>query len=133
MLNHITLQGRLTKDPELRTTPTGVQVATFTLACDRDFQRDQVDFVPCVAWRQNAEFISKYFHKGNLMVVCGSLQSRYWTDKDNNKRTAWEVQVDRAYFCEGKKDSGEGYSAGEPNFVPAKAPDIIADDGELPF
>ena len=133
MLNHIEIQGRLTKDPEMRTTQSGVQVASFTLAVDRDFQRDSVDFVPCVAWRQNAEFIGRYFRKGNLMVACGSLQSNSWTDRDNNKRTSWAVQVDRAYFCESKKDSGDGYAAGEPNFTPPKAPNVIADDEDLPF
>lgn len=133
MLNHITIQGRLTKDPEIRATQSGYQVATFTLAVDRDFQKDAVDFFSVIAWRQTAEFVSKYFRKGNMMVVSGKMQSRKWEDKDGNKRTSWEITADNVYFGESKRDSGGGYSAGEPKYTPPKAPDVVVDDEELPF
>ena len=135
MLNHIDIQGRLVKEPEMRTTNSGIAVTTFTLAHDRDFQKDAVDFVDCVAWRQTGEFVSKYFHKGQLAIVSGRLQSRKWEDRDGNKRTNWEIQCDNVYFGESKRnDSGDGYSAGEPQYTPPKKPDVIADDEEeLPF
>ena len=84
MLNHITLQGRLTKNPELRRTSTGLPVASFTLAVDRDFDKTKTDFVDCAAWRNTAEFIDKYFEKGQLMIASGKLQSREWTDKNGD-------------------------------------------------
>lgn len=104
MLNSIALMGRLTRDPELRMTQNGTPVTTFTLAVERDGNREQTDFVDCVAWRKTAEFVSKWFAKGALMAVQGSLQSRKWTDKNDVKRTAWEVQVGSVWFC-GKKDT----------------------------
>ena len=104
MLNHIELQGRFTRNPELKTTGTGISVTTFTLACDRDYSKDAVDFVSCVAWRQTAEFVSKYFAKGQLAVVSGRLQSREWKDKDGAKHVAWEVLCDNVYFCEKRKE-----------------------------
>lgn len=132
MLNQIVLQGRLTAEPEMRQTQNNVSVTTFTLAVNRDHNKEETDFVSCVAWRQTAEFISKYFQKGQLMLAKGSLQSRKWTDKDNNKRINWDVVVDNVYFCESKKN--DGYSGGEPQYTPPKAPDVVADDdGELPF
>ena len=132
MLNQIVLQGRLVADPEMRQTQNNVSVTTFTLAVNRDHNKEETDFVSCVAWRQTAEFISKYFQKGQLMLAKGSLQSRKWTDKDNNKRINWDVVVDNVYFCESKKN--DGYSGGEPQYTPPKAPDVVADDdGELPF
>ena len=132
MLNQIVIQGRLTKEPEMRTTNSGVAVTSFTLACDRDYQRDAVDFIDCVAWRQTAEFVSKYFHKGQLAVASGRLQSRDWTDRNGNKRTAWEVQCDSVYFGESKRS--DGYAGGEPQYTPPKAPDVVVeDDEELPF
>lgn len=132
MLNQIVLQGRLTADPEMRQTQNNVSVTTFTLAVNRDHNKEETDFVSCVAWRQTAEFISKYFQKGQLMLAKGSLQSRKWTDKDNNKRINWDVVVDNVYFCESKKN--DGYSGGEPQYTPPKVPDVVADDdGELPF
>ena len=124
MLNHIDIQGRLTKDPELRTTQSGVAVATFTVAVDRDFQKDGVDFIPVVAWRQTAEFVSKYFAKGNLCLVSGKLQSREWTDKQNNKRTALEIQAENVYFGESKKSEVKS---------PDVKLDVVQDEGELPF
>ena len=134
MLNHIDIQGRLTKDPELRATQSGTSVVTFTLAVDRDFQKDTTDFFSCVAWRQTAEFVSKYFSKGQLMVASGKMQSRKWQDRDGVNRIAWEVQVDNVYFGDSKKS--DGYAGGEPSYTAPKAPDVIPDyqdDGLLPF
>ena len=115
MLNHIVIMGRLTRDPELRRTGTGIAVASFTVAVDRDFGgRDggerETDFIDCVAWRQTGEFVSKYFTKGSMIVVSGRLQIRGWTDKDGNKRRSAEVVADNVYFGESKR-SAEGNSA----------------------
>ena len=103
MLNLIVLQGRLTKAPELRKTQNDIAVCTFTLAVDRDRDRGKADFVKCVAWRSTAEFMTKYFGRGQMAIVAGSLQSRDWTDKEGNKRTDWEVQVDLVNFAGEKK------------------------------
>ena len=110
MLNNITIIGRLTSDPELRTTTTGISVCSFTLAVDRDFSdkstgERQTDFINCVAWRQTADFVSRWFGKGRLMVVQGILQIRHYEDKNGNRRVAWEVQADKVHFSESKKDS----------------------------
>ena len=115
MLNHIVIMGRLTRDPELRRTGTGIAVASFTVAVDRDFGgRDggerETDFIDCVAWRTTGEFVSKYFTKGSMIVVSGRLQIRGWTDKDGNKRRTAEVVADNVYFGESKR-SAEGGSA----------------------
>ena len=115
MLNHITIMGRLTRDPELRRTGSGIAVASFTVAVDRDFGgRDggerETDFIDCVAWRQTGEFVSKYFTKGSMAVVSGRLQIRTWTDKDGNKRRTAEVVADNVYFGESKRNS-EGNSS----------------------
>ena len=115
MLNHITIMGRLTRDPELRRTGTGIAVASFTVAVDRDFSgRDggekDTDFIDCVAWRQTGEFVSKYFTKGSMIVVSGRLQIRSWTDKDGNKRRTAEVVADNVYFGESRR-SNEGNSS----------------------
>ena len=115
MLNHITIMGRLTRDPELRRTGSGIAVASFTVAVDRDFGgRDggekETDFIDCVAWRQTGEFVSKYFTKGRMIVVSGRLQIRSWTDKDGNKRRTAEVVADNCYFGDSKRES-EGGSA----------------------
>ena len=111
MLNHITVMGRVTRDPELRKTQSQVSVITFTVACDRDRNPDggekQTDFIDCVAWRQTAEFVSKYFRRGSMVVVSGRLQSRKWQDRDGNNRTNWEIQVDNVYFGEGRRDNAE--------------------------
>ena len=117
MLNHITIMGRLTRDPELRRTGSGVAVASFTVAVDRDFGgRDggekETDFIDCVAWRQTGEFVSKYFTKGRMIVVSGRLQIRTWTDKDGNKRRTAEVVADNCYFGDSKRDSDGGSSFG---------------------
>ena len=155
MLNHIVIMGRLTRDPELRSTQSGVSVASFTVAVDRDFGgRDggerQTDFIDCVAWRQTGEFVSKYFHKGSMIVVSGRLQSRKWQDRDGNNRTSWEINADNVYFGESRASgntrdndsySGSGsygsYDSGRGSAPAAPAPSVFKDlddgDGELPF
>ena len=118
MLNHIVIMGRLTRDPELRRTGTGVAVASFTVAVDRDFGgreggERETDFIDCVAWRNTGEFVSKYFTKGSMIVVSGRLQIRGWTDKEGNKRRTAEVVADNIYFGESKRSSdGGSYSNG---------------------
>ena len=117
MLNHITIMGRLTRDPELRRTGSGIAVASFTVAVDRDFGgRDggekETDFIDCVAWRQTGEFVSKYFTKGRMIVVSGRLQIRSWTDKEGNKRRSAEVVADNCYFGDSKRDADSGNSYG---------------------
>ena len=117
MLNHIVIMGRLTRDPELRRTGSGIAVASFTVAVDRDFGgRDggekETDFIDCVAWRQTGEFVSKYFTKGSMIVVSGRLQIRSWTDKDGNKRRTAEVVADNVYFGESKRSNESNSSYG---------------------
>ena len=148
MLNHITIMGRLTRDPELRMTQSQTQVASFTLAVDRDFGgRDgaerQADFIDCVAWRQTAEFVSKYFSKGRMAVVSGRLQSRKWETREGEKRTSWEVVVDNIYFGDSRREGGESGEGrfGAPSYeAPKSSPkasspfeELEGDDGELPF
>ena len=121
MLNHIVIMGRLTRDPELRRTGTGIAVASFTVAVDRDFGgRDggerETDFIDCVAWRQTGEFVSKYFTKGSMIVVSGRLQIRNWTDKDGNKRRTAEVVADNVYFGESKRSAEGGSSYGNATY-----------------
>ena len=116
MLNHITIMGRLTRDPELRRTGSGVAVASFTVAVDRDFAsresgERETDFIDCVAWRQTGEFVSKYFTKGRMAVVSGRLQIRNWTDKDGNKRRTAEVVADNVYFGDSRRDGDAGNSS----------------------
>ena len=152
MLNRITLMGRLVAGPELRTTPSGVTVATLRLACDRDFKNKQTgeketDFISVVAWRQTAEFVSRYFTKGRMAVVEGRLQIRPYTDRDGNKRTAAEVVADNVYFGD-SKPGGEGGGYAPSSFsAPAQQPsggyaapsggdqfaELADDDGDLPF
>ena len=150
MLNHITVMGRLTRDPELRRTGSGIAVASFRVAVDRDYaSKDggerKTDFIDCVAWRQTGEFISKYFTKGRMIVVDGRLEMRDWTDKDGNKRTSAEINVSNAYFGDSKRD-GEGggntYSApAAPAYgsysAPASSDTDFAmlddNDAQLPF
>ena len=117
MLNHITIMGRLTRDPELRRTGSGIAVASFTLAVDPDFSpkdggERETDFIDCVAWRQTGEFVSKYFTKGRMAVVSGRLQIRNWNDKDGNKRRSAEVVADNVYFGDSKRDDQGGGSFG---------------------
>ena len=131
-LNRICIMGRMTSDPELKTTQTGTPVVSFTLAVDRNFKDKQtgekgVDFIPCTAWRSTAEFVSRYFNKGRMAVVEGSLQMRKWTDKEGNNRTAPDVVADNVYFGDTKTD---GISASkEPVFT-----ELTEDDPDgLPF
>ena len=117
MLNHIVIMGRLTRDPELRRTGSGIAVASFSVAVDRDFGKNEngekeTDFIDCVAWRQTGEFVSKYFTKGSMIVVSGRLQVRSWTDKDGNKRRTAEVVADNVYFGGGKRESDGGNAYG---------------------
>ena len=136
MLNSITLIGRLTKEPDFRTTQNGTNVVSFTLAVDRDYQsggsEKQTDFVECVAWRNTAEFVSKYFHKGQMMALRGSLQSRKWEDKNDNSRVSWEVMADSVYFCGDKKSDGAA-QAKKGVSVFEDLDDEESGDGELPF
>ncbi len=119
MLNTVILMGRLTADPEVRTTSSGVSVARFSLAVERDFQANGAervtDFIDIVAWRQRAEFVGKYFHKGQQVAVKGSIQTGSYTDKDGNKRRTWEVVADNVYFAEGKRDSYSSENTGYSN------------------
>ena len=149
MLNHITIMGRLTRDPELRRTGSGVAVASFTVAVDRDFGKNEngekeTDFIDCVAWRQTGEYVSKYFTKGRMAVVSGRLQIRSWTDKDGNKRRTAEVVADNVYFGDSRRDGDNAgsYSAPAGSFggysAPASAPAsdfamLEDDDAQLPF
>ena len=160
MLNHIVLMGRLTRDPELRRTGSGVAVASFTLAVDRDYAAQgaekETDFVDIVAWRNTAEFVSKYFAKGRMAVVTGRLQIRNWQDKEGNKRRSAEVVADNVYFGDSKRDNADGGSFNQSqgyaqsfNQVPQqqqvyKAPQNVSaapsdfsmlsdDDPDLPF
>lgn len=151
MLNHIVLMGRLTRDPELRHTGSGVPVASLTIAVDRDFADKQsgqkeTDFVDIVAWRNTAEFVSKYFTKGRMAVVSGRLQMRKWTDKDGNKRTSAEVLAENIYFGDSKREEQAGtyehrpYVGGgrlandaEMEAIQAEFSDIDDDDAGLPF
>ena len=149
MLNHIVIMGRLTRDPELRRTGSGVAVTSFTVAVDRDFGgreggERETDFIDCVAWRQTGEFVSKYFTKGRMAVVSGRLQIRSWTDKDGNKRRTAEVVADNVYFGDSKRDGDSG-SFGGNTYAPAEysapaasnpASDFTMlddDDASLPF
>ena len=126
MLNKIFIMGRLTRDPELRRTPSGTPVTSFSLAVDRDYKSQsgekETDFIDVVAWRSTAEFVAKYFTKGRMAVVEGRLQIRDWQDKDGNKRTAFEVLADDVSFCSTKKEKSS-----EPDFEEIKI------SGDLPF
>ena len=150
MLNHITIMGRFVRDPELRRTGSGIAVASFTLAVDRDFKSSsggdkEVDFIDCVAWRQAGEFVSKYFTRGRMAVVSGRLQIRSWTDKDGNKRRTAEVVADSVYFADSKSENASAgtqqaalasygtpaYSA--PSYPASDFAMLEDDDAQLPF
>lgn len=122
-LNRITIMGRMTRDPELRRTNSGKAVTSFTLAVDRDFEKDKTDFIECVAWGNTAEFVSKYFSKGRMAVASGRLQLRDWTDKDGNKRKTAEVVTDSVYFGDSKTANNN-----EQHFA-----EVEDDDSDLPF
>ena len=134
-LNKVILAGRLTADPELKTTPNGISVCSFSVAVDRRYSKDkkQTDFINVVAWRSTAEFITKYFSKGNSICVCGSIQTRNYTDKNGNKRTAVEVVAEEATFCEGKKNTAEGAEMPEAEHYTQPDAYAEADDSDLPF
>lgn len=146
MLNNIVLLGRLTADPELKQTPNGNSVANFTLAVDRSYCKPgterQCDFIDCVAWKGTGEFISKYFRKGQLLAVTGSIQTRTYTDKEGNKRKTFEILVNSASFCESKKSGGNTdsnpYPAGDKPAPKADAKksgnfEGVPVDDDLPF
>ena len=148
-MNTICLMGRLTGDPELKTTQNGISVTSFSVAVDRAFrskdQERQTDFINCVAWRNTAEFISRYFRKGQRIALQGSLQTRKYTANDGSQRTVYEVVVDNAFFCESTGSVAGGapsydsqipqYSEAKPAFSTANSGDfeeILADE-DLPF
>jgi len=161
LLNHIVIMGRLARDPELRRTQSGVPVASFRLAVDRDFKDKNTgergtDWIDVVAWRATGEFVSRYFTKGRMAVVEGRLQMRDWTDKEGNKRTTAEVVADNVYFGDSRRDGDGGgyspsYSGGQSSYsAPAPRSDpfggygappadgdqfaeLSTDDGNLPF
>lgn len=140
MLNKAILMGRFTRDPELRSTPQGISTCSFTLAVDRNFVRQgeerKADFINCVAWRQTAEFVSKYFRKGSLAAVEGSIQTRTWDDAEGKRHYATEVIVNQVYFAESRRDSQavQDTAPMTPDF--GSLPDPIAPmgtDDDLPF
>lgn len=142
MLNKVILMGRFTRDPELRSTPQGISTCSFSIAVDRNFVRPgeerKADFINCVAWRQTAEFISKYFKKGSMVALEGSIQTRSWDDQDGKKRYATDVVVNQVYFAESKRDSqsamgGDDFaSAGDFGSLPEPISPMGTDD-DLPF
>jgi single-strand DNA-binding protein len=142
--NKVILMGRLTSDPELKQTQSGVTVTSFSLAVDRRVKDSPCDFIPVVAWRQTAEFICKYFKKGQAILVCGELQTRSWTDSNGQKRTTTEVVASEVSFCESKKDSegtsspyNQNTSQSEFKYVPQAYTqpnfEAVDNDPELPF
>lgn len=142
MLNNVTIMGRICKDIGLRRTGSGTAVASFSIACDRDFPNKttgekETDFIDIVCWKNTAEFVSKYFTKGRMAVVSGRLQIRVWTDKDGNKRRNAEIVADNVYFGDSKKDDTDSSYVG---FVPAGVANpssdfamLEGDDAQLPF
>ena len=141
MLNKIIIMGRLTIDPELRRTGSGTAVTSFSLACDRDFKSQsgekETDFIEVVAWKNTAEFVSKYFSKGRMAVVEGRLQIRDWTDKDGGKRRSAEVVADNVYFADSKRSESNDNQKENFNALSGRVSDdfvpISEEDGELPF
>ena len=141
MLNKIIIMGRLTRDPELRRTGSGTAVTSFSLACDRDFKSQsgekETDFIEVVAWKNTAEFVSKYFSKGRMAVVEGRLQIRDWTDKAGNKRTRAEVVADNVYFADSKRSESDDNQKENFNALSGRVSDDFVpaseEDGELPF
>lgn len=132
MLNTITIMGRMTRDPELRRTESGIAVASFTLACERDYApqggEKETDFINVVCWRSTAEFVDKYFSKGRMAVVSGRLQIRDWTDKEGNKRCSAEILADRVYFGDAKRDGDAQESKSDFTEIPSDE-----EDETLPF
>ena len=137
MLNHIVIMGRLTRDPELKTTNSGIPVVSFSIAVDRDFADKEsgergVDFIDVTAWRHTAEFVSRYFTKGRMAVVSGRLQTRNWTDKDGNKRKAVEIVAENVYFGDSKRSDSETTAPTSPS-APSDFAPIEGEDEGLPF
>ena len=141
MLNKVVIMGRFTKDPELRRTGSGTAVTSFSLACDRDFKSQsgdkETDFIGVVAWKNTAEFVSKYFSKGRMAVVEGRLQIRDWTDKSGNKRTTAEVVADNVYFADSKRSESNENQRENFNALSGRLSDdfvpISEEGGEIPF
>lgn len=138
MLNKVFIMGRMVRDPELRHTQTGTAVSSFTLAVERDFKDKQTgekatDFIDVVAWRGTAEFVSRFFAKGRMAVVVGSLQIREWTDKEGNKRRSAEVIAESVYFGDSKRDPLDKLADDAAPVAPAGEFAELDDDGELPF
>lgn len=144
MLNIVALQGRMTKDPELRRTASGVNVTTFTLAVERDFKENgerRTDFIDVVAWRQTAEFVCAYLGKGRMAAVSGRLQLRDWTDRDGNSRRSAEVHADSVYPMDSRREggaddsrsAGTGSGYGRRDGMPSGFSELEESDGELPF
>ena len=141
MLNKIILMGRLCANPELRRTNSGTAVTSFSLACDRDFKSQsgekETDFIEVVAWKNTAEFVSKYFSKGRMAVVDGHLQIRDWTDKSGNKRTTAEVVAENVYFADSKRSESNDNQKENFNALSGRLSDdfvpISEEDGEIPF
>ena len=139
-LNCVSLVGRLTYPPEIKTTPSGVSVIRFQIACDRNYQAKgqdrQADFIDCVAWRQTAEFVSKYFHKGDMIALTGSIQTENFTDKDGNKRKSTVVSVNNVSFCGAKENGNNGFVPPEDKSnldVDTSDFEEIDDADDLPF
>ena len=132
MLNHIIIMGRIVRDPELRHTQSGTAVASFSLAVDRDGKDKGTDFINVTAWKNTAEFVSKYFSKGRMAVVEGRLQMETWTDRDGNKRTSYKVVAHSVYFGDSRREESDSR---EPDYAPPPQDftELAADDGELPF
>lgn len=143
MINSVVIMGRLTFDPELRTTPSGVSVVRFQVACDRNYQKSgeerKTDFIDVTAWRQTAEFVSRYFRKGSMIAVEGSIQTDSYTDRDGNKRKSFQIVANNVSFCGSKAESGSTnpvYSQPAPSYASADNSDfeeIVDDDDDLPF
>lgn len=134
MINNVVLMGRITHDLELKSTANGVNVVSFTLAVERSYapqgEKRQADFVDCVAWRNTAEFITRYFSKGSMIAVTGAIQTRNYEDKNGNKRKAVEVVVDSASFCGEKNNNTAPSLSVSP---PASDYEEIGNDDDLPF
>ena len=141
MLNKVVIMGRFTKDPELRRTGSGTAVTSFSLACDRDFKSQsgdkETDFIEVVAWKNTAEFVSKYFSKGRMAVVEGRLQIRDWTDKSGNKRITAEIVADNVYFADSKRSESNENQKENFNALSGRLSDdfvpLSEEDGEIPF
>lgn len=143
MINTVALMGRLTYDPEIKQTSSGVSVVRFQIACDRSYQKAgaerQADFIDCVAWRQTAEFVSRYFHKGSMIAIEGSIQTQNYTDKNGNNRKSTEVVANNVSFCGSKAETGtanNAFSQPAPSYSSADSSDfeeIVDEDDDLPF